>query len=63
MCVVNTLYTGTFPSAEPTVGELRFIVRLSKSTLPNGATQSEVNGGTAIEVRELWCLTNVRPGL
>lgn len=40
---VNTLYIGTFASAEPTVGELRFIARLSKSALPNGAPQSEVS--------------------
>lgn len=53
---VNTLYIGTYASAEPSVGELRFIARLSKSTLPNGPTQSEVNGGTAIEGSDVFSL-------
>ncbi|THG99407.1 hypothetical protein EW026_g2936 [Hermanssonia centrifuga] len=53
---VNTLYIGTFISAEPTVGELRLIARLSKSALPNGPTQSEVNGGTAIEGSDVFML-------
>ncbi|KAJ3518617.1 hypothetical protein NM688_g9413 [Phlebia brevispora] len=53
---VNTLYIGTFASAEPSVGELRFIARLSKSALPNGPIQSEVNGGTAIEGTDVFML-------
>ncbi|KAJ7366715.1 polysaccharide lyase family 4 protein [Mycena albidolilacea] len=56
---VNTLYIGTFASAEPTVGELRFIARLSKANVPNGVTingeqVSEVNGGTAIEGTDVF---------
>ncbi|KAJ7645492.1 polysaccharide lyase family 4 protein [Mycena polygramma] len=51
---VNTLYVGTFASAEPTVGELRFIARLSKATVPNGIPQSEINGGTAIEGSDVF---------
>ncbi|QRW25723.1 rhamnogalacturonate lyase [Rhizoctonia solani] len=35
-------------------GQLRFIARLSKSALPNGYTQSEVNGGTAIEGSDVF---------
>ncbi|KAF8895440.1 polysaccharide lyase family 4 protein [Infundibulicybe gibba] len=52
----NTLYIGTFASAEPTVGELRFIARLSKSALPNGIPAAEVNGGTAIEGSDVFLL-------
>ncbi|KAF7314310.1 Polysaccharide lyase family 4 protein [Mycena kentingensis (nom. inval.)] len=50
----NTLYIGTFASAEPTVGELRFIARLLKSSLPNGIPQSEIAGGTAIEGSDVF---------
>lgn len=50
------MYIGTYASAEPDVGELRFIARLSKSTLPNGPVQSEVNGGTAIEGSDVFSL-------
>jgi rhamnogalacturonan endolyase len=50
----NTLYIGTFASAEPTVGELRFIARLSKSALPNGIPMAEMNGGTAIEGTDVY---------
>ncbi|KAJ6557340.1 polysaccharide lyase family 4 protein [Mycena vulgaris] len=53
---VNTLYIGTFASAEPTVGELRFIARLSKASLPNGIPASEMNGGTAIEGTDVYLL-------
>ncbi|KAJ7147554.1 Rhamnogalacturonase B, N-terminal-domain-containing protein [Mycena crocata] len=51
---VNTLYIGTFASAEPTVGELRLIARLSKATLPNGIPAAEMNGGTAIEGTDVY---------
>ncbi|KAF8158297.1 polysaccharide lyase family 4 protein [Crassisporium funariophilum] len=50
----NTLYIGTYASAEPTVGELRFIARLSKSALPNGIPAAEMNGGTAIEGSDVF---------
>jgi rhamnogalacturonan endolyase len=40
----NTLYIGTFASAEPEVGELRFIARLNKANLPNGTPEAEVDG-------------------
>ncbi|KXN88179.1 putative rhamnogalacturonate lyase A [Leucoagaricus sp. SymC.cos] len=50
----NTLYMGTFASAEPDVGELRFIARLLKSSLPNGIPQSEIDGGTAIEGSDVF---------
>ncbi|KAI0032789.1 Rhamnogalacturonase B, N-terminal-domain-containing protein [Vararia minispora EC-137] len=51
---INTLYIGTFASAEPSVGELRLIARLNKATLPNGPTQSDVAGGTAIEGSDVF---------
>lgn len=47
---------GTFASAEPTVGELRLIARLSRASLPNGIPQSDVNGGTAIEGSDVFLL-------
>lgn len=50
----NTLYIGTYASAEPSVGELRFIARLSKSTLPNGPVASEMNNGQAIEGSDVY---------
>lgn len=53
---VNAIYVGTFVSAEPTVGELRFIARLAKATLPNGVVSSEINGGTAIEGSDVFLL-------
>ncbi|KAJ7212257.1 Rhamnogalacturonase B, N-terminal-domain-containing protein [Mycena pura] len=51
---VNTLHIGTFASAEPSVGELRFIARLLRSSLPNGVTAADVNGGTAIEGSDVF---------
>lgn len=44
----------TYITAEPSVGELRFIARLRKSALPNGVTASEVDGGTAIEGSDVF---------
>lgn len=46
-----------FPSsttAEPSVGELRYIARLARSTVPNGPIASDVNGGTAIEGSDVF---------
>ncbi|KAJ3513572.1 hypothetical protein NLJ89_g2873 [Agrocybe chaxingu] len=53
---INTLYIGTYASAEPSVGELRFIARLSKSALPNGVVSAEVNGGSVIEGSDVFLL-------
>ena len=36
------------------MGELRFIARLNRSTLPNGYTQSDIKGGTAIEGSDVF---------
>ncbi|RDB17961.1 putative rhamnogalacturonate lyase A [Hypsizygus marmoreus] len=51
---INTLYIGTFASAEPSVGELRFLARLSKSALPNGHPNAEINGAAAIEGSDVF---------
>lgn len=53
---VNTIYIGTYASAEPSVGELRFIARLAKSKLPNGVTAAEMAGGTAIEGSDVYLI-------
>ncbi|GAA6027142.1 hypothetical protein JCM8097_002425 [Rhodosporidiobolus ruineniae] len=55
----NTIYMATHATTEPTVGELRFIARLSKSALPNGYTVSSVDGCTAIEGEDVFsCSTS-----
>lgn len=46
---VNNLYMATYADAEPTIGELRLIARLSRSTVPNSITGADIQGGTAIE--------------
>lgn len=45
-----------FPSitAEPSIGELRFIARLSRSAVPNGYPVSAIVGGTAIEGSDVF---------
>lgn len=40
----SAVYVGTYTTAEPSVGELRFIARLKKSAVPKGYTQSEIDG-------------------
>lgn len=45
----------TYITAEPSVGELRFIARLKKTALPNGVnTACQVDGGTAIEGSDVF---------
>ncbi|KAJ2932634.1 hypothetical protein H1R20_g1986, partial [Candolleomyces eurysporus] len=44
---INTIYIGTYASAEPSVGELRFLARLSKSALPNGYVPAEIQGSSS----------------
>ncbi|KAF5393036.1 hypothetical protein D9757_001197 [Collybiopsis confluens] len=48
------IHMATFTTAEPTVGELRYIARLNRATVPNGFPQSDVNGGTAIEGSDVF---------
>ncbi|KAF5348362.1 hypothetical protein D9758_010904 [Tetrapyrgos nigripes] len=50
------IHMATFTTAEPSVGELRYIARLNRATLPNGFPQSDVNGGTAIEGSDVFLL-------
>ncbi|KIY71711.1 polysaccharide lyase family 4 protein [Cylindrobasidium torrendii FP15055 ss-10] len=50
----NTVYIGTHASAEPEVGELRFIARLNKDSLPNGIAESEVDGGSTVEGSDVF---------
>ena len=50
----NIIYMATYISAEPSVGELRYIARLQKSKLPNGPTPSAIAGGTAIESDDVF---------
>lgn len=53
LCSDGRTYSTT---AEPSVGELRFIARLSRSALPNGITVADINGGTAIEASDVYLL-------
>ncbi|KAK0204006.1 polysaccharide lyase family 4 protein, partial [Desarmillaria ectypa] len=48
------IHMATYTTAEPSVGELRFIARLSQSTLPNGYKVSDIVGGTAIEGSDVF---------
>ncbi|KAG9076390.1 hypothetical protein FRC06_009527, partial [Ceratobasidium sp. 370] len=50
----TAIYIGTYATAEPTVGELRFIARLSRAALPTGPTPSDDVGGTAIEGSDVF---------
>jgi len=42
----NTIYMATFPTAEPGVGELRWITRLDQALVPNGPGPSDLSGNT-----------------
>ncbi|PPR02269.1 hypothetical protein CVT24_011618 [Panaeolus cyanescens] len=48
------IHMATYITAEPSVGELRFIARLRKAAVPNGYRVSEVDGGTAIEGSDVF---------
>lgn len=48
------VHMATYTTAEPSVGELRFIARLKASSIPNGPTQSNIKGGTAIEGSDVY---------
>ncbi len=51
----NTIYLATYPTAEPNVGELRWITRLNYDLLPNGPAPSDNNGTTgAIESSDVF---------
>ncbi|KAK0480913.1 Rhamnogalacturonase B, N-terminal-domain-containing protein [Armillaria novae-zelandiae] len=42
------------PQLKPSVGELRFIARLSQKTIPDGYDVSDIVGGTAIEGSDVY---------
>jgi rhamnogalacturonan endolyase len=49
------IYMATYPTAEPAVGELRWITRLKWNLLPNGPPQSDNDGNTgAIESTDVF---------
>ncbi|PBK70971.1 polysaccharide lyase family 4 protein [Armillaria solidipes] len=48
------IHMATYTTAEPSVGELRFIARLSQTTIPNGYDVSDIVGGTAIEGSDVY---------
>ncbi len=51
----NNIYMATYPTAEPNVGELRWITRLAYDLLPNGPAPSDNNGTTgAIESSDVF---------
>jgi rhamnogalacturonan endolyase len=56
---VNNIYMATYVTAEPTVGELRWITRLQSSQLPTVPTASDNRGNTgAIESTDVFGLSN-----
>ncbi|VDC05272.1 unnamed protein product [Peniophora sp. CBMAI 1063] len=54
---VNNLYMATYADAEPSVGELRLIARLSRSAVPNSMTGADIKGGTAIEGSDVFTVS------
>ncbi|EIN07953.1 polysaccharide lyase family 4 protein, partial [Punctularia strigosozonata HHB-11173 SS5] len=48
------VHMATYTTAEPSVGELRFIARLNKDVLYSGYTVSDVEDGTAIEGSDVF---------
>ena len=51
----NAIYMATFPTAEPGVGELRWITRLNSTLIPNGPGPSDLHGTTgAIESTDIF---------
>jgi rhamnogalacturonan endolyase len=56
---VDNIYMATYPTAEPSVGELRYIIRGQFNVLPNGPAASNNNGNTgAIESTDVFGHSN-----
>jgi rhamnogalacturonan endolyase len=56
---VDNIYMATYPTMEPTVGELRYIFRGQFNVLPNGPPDSNNNGNTgAIESTDVFGHSN-----
>lgn len=52
---IDNIYMATYPTVEPTVGELRYIFRGQYNVLPNGPAASNNNGNTgAIESSDVF---------
>ncbi|KAF8539867.1 putative rhamnogalacturonase [Trichophaea hybrida] len=51
---IPAVFMGTYITAEPKIGELRYIARLNKAALPNGIPVSDVEGGSAIEGSDVF---------
>ncbi len=55
----NIIYMGTFTSAEPTIGELRWITRLNSAVLTNVPVESNLAGTTGnVESKDVFFLPN-----
>ncbi|KAJ2926778.1 hypothetical protein H1R20_g10303, partial [Candolleomyces eurysporus] len=52
------IHMATHITAEPSVGELRFIARLRRAAVPNGYVASDVNGGSIIEGSDVFNLNS-----
>jgi rhamnogalacturonan endolyase len=50
----NTIYMATFISAEPTVGELRWITRLQSGLFSHVPVNSDIRNGTVIESKDIF---------
>ncbi|TFK41661.1 rhamnogalacturonase B [Crucibulum laeve] len=48
------IHMATYITAEPSIGELRFIARLKRTAVPNGYPASQIVGGTAIEGSDVY---------
>ncbi|EAU81474.2 rhamnogalacturonase B [Coprinopsis cinerea okayama7 len=48
------IHMATYTTAQPSVGELRFIARLRRAAVPNGYRAAEIVGGTAIEGSDVF---------
>ncbi|KAL7414977.1 Rhamnogalacturonase B, N-terminal-domain-containing protein [Mrakia frigida] len=55
---VATIFISTHVTAEPTVGELRFIARLKKSLVSKGSPYAEVQGCSIIEGEDVFKCSN-----
>lgn len=55
----NTIYMATYPTAEPSVGELRWITRLNSALIPNGPIPSDLHGTVgAIESTDVFGMSD-----
>lgn len=55
----SAIFMATYVTAEPRVGELRYIARLDKSRVPNGNPNAEIAGGVAIEGSDVFLVNGV----